>query len=294
MNHAPGVTISTPPAKVWNHLIVVKPGALGDTLLLAPVLRAVRAVRPDLFVTVVGSLPAAGLLESFGVADSVVSFDRLHLFASPRPGEPRFEAAAVMAFLGLPVEEADPFLQRGAVQAVWAPSRPGEKGPHVVLHLREKLTGLIPELPEPALEAFSVPPLAVSPFPSPYVVLAPGAGGIDRQLPFERFVELARNVERSGRTPVFIAGEAEVERGMAVRFPASWPSRLSPSLPELAGILTGAEKFYGNDSGPGHLAALLGVDTTVFFGPSDPDIWRPWGTRVTVKPFPGPADAASD
>ena len=40
--------------------------------------------------------------------------------------------------------------------------------------------------------------------------------------------------------------------------------------------------YLGNDSGISHLAAMLGVPTTVLFGPSDPAIWRPLGSSVEI------------
>ena len=50
----------------------------------------------------------------------------------------------------------------------------------------------------------------------------------------------------------------------------------------LLDCLTGASAFVGNDSGPGHLAAFLGLPTVSLFGPTDPARWKPLGPRVTV------------
>ena len=51
-------------------------------------------------------------------------------------------------------------------------------------------------------------------------------------------------------------------------------------LDELAAILRGARLVIACDSGPGHLAAQLGVPTLTLFGPGDPDRWAPVGPRV--------------
>jgi heptosyltransferase-3 len=40
--------------------------------------------------------------------------------------------------------------------------------------------------------------------------------------------------------------------------------------------------FVGNDSGPGHLAGILGVPTVSIFGPKDPARWKPLGPTVNV------------
>lgn len=268
-----------------RHLIVVKPGALGDTLLLAPVLRAARSHRPDLRVTVVGTAPAVNLLRRFGVADATFAFDRLHLFLPPKTGEPDFSDALVMAFLGRETGEPDPFVRRGAERVVWRKSRPGNAGPHVVVHLHNCLSRLLPALPEPVVDPFPVTPLSDPLFAGPYIVLAPGAGSVAKQMPLSRFLSIAEAGSARGLTPVFVTGEAEAERGLAEPIPDRYPHRVSPPLPELAALLAGATHFYGNDSGPAHLAALVGAKTTVYFGGSAPALWRPWGPRVTVERF---------
>ena len=82
-------------------LIVIKPGALGDTLLLAPALRALRESLPALEITVVGSMPAAGLLKLLGVADAVMAIDRLNLYAPTQNEYDLLRGARVMAFVPL-------------------------------------------------------------------------------------------------------------------------------------------------------------------------------------------------
>jgi len=58
--------------------------------------------------------------------------------------------------------------------------------------------------------------------------------------------------------------------------------RWSGDLRALMALLAGLQRFYAMDSGPAHIAAALGVDTTVFFGPNLADAASPWGQRVTV------------
>jgi len=54
------------------------------------------------------------------------------------------------------------------------------------------------------------------------------------------------------------------------------------TLVETKKLVAGARLFFGNDSGPAHLAAAFGVPVTVLFGNSDPAIWGPWRTESTV------------
>jgi ADP-heptose:LPS heptosyltransferase len=58
--------------------------------------------------------------------------------------------------------------------------------------------------------------------------------------------------------------------------------RWAGSLDEFMAFLRTVERFYAMDSGPAHLAAALGIDTTVFFGPNLARATRPRGTHVTL------------
>jgi heptosyltransferase-2 len=53
-------------------------------------------------------------------------------------------------------------------------------------------------------------------------------------------------------------------------------------LAESVALLSLADAFVTNDTGPAHIAAALGVKTYVIFGPTDPATTRPWGENVTV------------
>lgn len=48
------------------------------------------------------------------------------------------------------------------------------------------------------------------------------------------------------------------------------------TLPELMALLTQARLAVGNDSGPLHLAAALGIPTLTLFGPTNPKLYRPY------------------
>jgi ADP-heptose:LPS heptosyltransferase len=54
------------------------------------------------------------------------------------------------------------------------------------------------------------------------------------------------------------------------------------NLVELWQRVASAALYLGNDSGPGHLAGIIGVPTFCLFGPTDPTVWKPLGPRVHV------------
>jgi ADP-heptose:LPS heptosyltransferase len=51
---------------------------------------------------------------------------------------------------------------------------------------------------------------------------------------------------------------------------------------DLYSALSNSAGFIGLDSGPSHLAGMLGLPTLVIFGPSDPAVWQPIGPKVAV------------
>jgi heptosyltransferase-2 len=60
---------------------------------------------------------------------------------------------------------------------------------------------------------------------------------------------------------------------------------LTPSsVAELIPLLEDAGVFLGNDSGPGHLAALCGVPTFTLFGPHFPEGWAPLHPEAAWTP----------
>lgn len=102
-----------------------------------------------------------------------------------------------------------------------------------------------------------------------YVGLAPGAGGQDKRWPLERYLDLARRIEASGRKAVFFFGTDEAadariarDAAPAALFPEAdradgFPAVKGPLLAiALAGRLTAA---VANDAGPGHMLAAGGA-----------------------------------
>ncbi len=117
------------------------------------------------------------------------------------------------------------------------------------------------------------------------VIIHPGSGSPDKCWPTERFIELAGNIATSGRGVKFVLGEVEQDRWPAAdiaRLQSAAPVEVLMSLVDLYDRLRQASAFVGNDSGPGHLAGIMGVPTVSIFGPTDPARWKPIGPRVTI------------
>ncbi len=117
------------------------------------------------------------------------------------------------------------------------------------------------------------------------VIIHPGSGSRQKNWPFERFRSLAQALDEQGRSVWWCIGPAEENS----RIPHNGDILQTESLEALARYLSAAHLYVGNDSGISHLAAAVGCRTIVIFGPTDPRVWAPLGSNVTVvqgQPWP--------
>jgi ADP-heptose:LPS heptosyltransferase len=114
-----------------------------------------------------------------------------------------------------------------------------------------------------------------------YAVFVPGSAQRDKCWPRERFAELAdRIVKRFGLAIVACgtAGEGDIVKELKelTRTPITDLAGRT-SLKELVELLRGARLVVSNDTGPGHIAAALGVPMVMMFGWSNPARIMPYG-----------------
>jgi len=115
-----------------------------------------------------------------------------------------------------------------------------------------------------------------------YAIIHPFATTAGKSWHASGFLAVAQHLKDSGLEPVFIGGAADDFSPFgAFRAVSGAP------LSEIKSLIAAASLFVGNDSGPGHMAAALGVPAVVIFGASDPAIWGPWRTASETVSAPG-------
>jgi len=119
------------------------------------------------------------------------------------------------------------------------------------------------------------------------VALHPGASKGPRAWHAERFAALVERLRRRHAARFVLIGaageRATLERVAAGLRKEDWigPDE-APGLLDAAALLARCHLFVGNDSGPMHLAAALGVPTVGLFGPGRPANTAPRGRPGTV------------
>jgi heptosyltransferase III len=265
-----------------SKILLVRSGALGDTLLTLPLAASIRSRHPEAALTFLGTRAYKDLLPgdlSFAPIDGP---NWSWLFSDQRKGRNQHEAVFQRAcvVLNRPDDVVRNLKHAGTTDIRTAASRP-PAGKHLVEHLHNELGLPVPE-PEPCLKHLA------STEKEDLLWIHPGSGGPKKCLPLPLLSALAGDlVECTGWQLAITAGE---EDEFLKTFPA-WedlvrgPNVILLDRKPLIGLverLRGARLFIGNDSGIGHLAAGLGIPSAVFFVRTDPLQWVPWVPKKQI------------
>ena len=151
---------------------------------------------------------------------------------------------------------------------------------------QERNSLIAPSWPAPTLPDFLTEEVR-SLFAKPVVAVHPGVGTVMRQWPVEHFAALIDLlVEAAEVNAIIVGGPDEVQLAQEVldktvhqTAVASLAGRTSMS--QLTDLLACCALFVGNNSGPKHIAAAIGVPTIgVHAGVIDPTEWAPIGKRA--------------
>ncbi len=253
-----------------EKILLIRPGALGDTILTLPIVDAIIAVHSGSELWWLGTgaykapAPAPVLFRDFGSGEWLRLFDN-----SPEAGfAPWSKAYVALKRPSAVLEE----LRTCAAEIVSASTEP-QPGRHIV----ESVAGGL-GLPMPDRSAR----LARGGRKTRTLWLHPGSGG-PRKCPAPAlFTEILLRVPEFRDWEIVVTlGEADgfVKRSTGwdelMRMPNVAVHEGRP-LTELMTRLGNSALFMGPDSGISHLAANLGAPAMVFFVDSDPAQWAPY------------------
>lgn len=274
------------------RILIIRPAALGDTLMLAPALSNSREWGE---VIVAGRKPGIDFLRPLvsGCLDFEGSGWHALFMDAPEPGValPVREAAKTIAFLNDAQGSIRKNLERffpGAPIAV-LPGYPHEDEPvHVALFLARALerSGLPVDAGKALKHAKERPLLLSSHRPRRRIVFHPGSGGEQKNHAPGFWLDLLsafrERLSPIQRTPVILLGPAE-EKWLPLFSKLEGIELVrSPDMDKLSLLLREASLYVGHDSGVTHLAAMLGAPTLALFKHTSVVQWSPLGPRVKV------------
>ncbi len=274
--------------RAGSRLLVIRPGALGDSVLTEPVIAALRNNQPGATIHLAGRPEYLELLVGGAGADARLDFDGpafTSLFSNGPVRLPGYDL--IVAFLPDPDNRLRDRLRTTAGRAVVLDPRPSG-GCHITDHL---LSALAPLDIAPFRRRPRITPSAEwqsaarSLVPGDgYAVIHLGSGGDRKLLPTERWAEV---IEQAAPVPVLLTcGPADRRTVGDLCGLSNQSGRVTvvagQPITTIAGLLAGAAIYLGCDSGVTHLAAAVGVPTVALFGPTDPATWAPRGERITV------------
>ena len=301
------------------HILIIRPGAIGDTLLTFPIIQAIRSSYASPRITLVGNPAVLPLALAVGLVDETSDYGQLQwssLFSSTGLHSSAILAQLQhtnLAFCWL----RDPagivehnLLLAGVQKVVIAPGRPPDgpqpgKTGHIVAYLAETVglqhlempykllfAPLAPAAPIASAEHSLIPP-GIQP-----IAIHPGSGGAHKCWPASSFAALIEHLWQHNYPILLLAGPADHERIHEIQQLLIHKSQLSQSsstsrpnmlttlidapLLHVARRLQQCKCYIGNDSGITHLSSMLSIPTIALFGPTDPSTWRPVGPYVTV------------
>lgn len=279
-----------------RNILIFHAAALGDFVVTWPLALALARVHPQsrvFYVTQRGKGALAERVLRLESADSEVGWHAMFAAGAALPEPQAKLLAGAHTVVNVLSTASDPFsdnvarLSPGANYLPMTVSPPADFAGHVSDHLLSQLEAwpAAHEALVQVLRSVNSRGITGRPPDGRAVLIHPGSGSRRKCWPAERFVQLIGRLRAEGRDVRVVFGEVELET-----WPADDVRRLGDAAEvvrprtyvELLDELMKAGSYVGNDSGPSHLAGIIGLPTVALFGPSNPDHWHPIGPRVRV------------
>jgi lipopolysaccharide heptosyltransferase II len=300
-----------------KNVVIFRTDRIGEVLLSTVAADAITERYPDVNISFVTSEYSKPLLEGRGNIKKIITVDTfkknkwffkaLDLAATLKKGS--FDAAIVLnphktlhlaCFLaGIPVrvgyDRKWGFLLNRKIS-----DERGKGQKHEIEYTMDllRLVGVENKVPTPRLAVAReyedaverlISERGISPA-SPLIAVHPGSSNPAKIWPCERYAELIRKLKKESDCNVALLGSEE-ERDLTGKILQkagidALDLAGALNLKELAALIKRSALFIGNDTGPMHMAAALGVPVIAIFGRNTPGVsptrWRPWGEKHVV------------
>ncbi|MDR2550391.1 MAG: glycosyltransferase family 9 protein [Desulfobulbus sp.] len=290
----------------FANTLFIRPGGIGDAVLLAPVLRTFKKKFPDAKLTVLAERRNAGIFALIPEVDQVLRYDlprellavfRLHPELVIDTEQYHCLSTVLASLLGRATRIGFATNGRARLFHRAIPYSHDDYEVDSFFHLVAPLEVMpplsfdIPFLTVPE-ESRTIARQLLAPLADDsFVVLFPGASIPERRWNAERLRQVAAGLNKIGYKVVLVGGTEDVEVCEAIMqsfATASLNLAGKTSLAGTAAILQRASLLISGDSSVLHLGVGLGVPTVSLFGPGRAKKWAPKGKQHIVlnKNFP--------
>ncbi|MGD9948931.1 MAG: glycosyltransferase family 9 protein [Desulfobulbus sp.] len=291
---------ASPPTSTGSPetLLIIRPGGIGDAVLLAPTLNALKRQFPKASLTVLAEKRNADILQLVPDVDLVLRYDVLRefqkvfrtrydviidteqyhrlsavvsriLFAGKRIGFATNERARLF---DAPVPYSHDDYEVESFYHLLTP-----------LGIRRSFSSETPFLTVPLSAREKVDTLLAPCGKDRFVVLFPGASIPERRWGEDKFTQVAIGLADKGYAIVVVGGVEDAACGEAIVQNVSGVNLAGKTtLTETAAVLERAEVLISGDSGVLHIGVGLGVPTVSLFGPGIARKWGPKGSGNVI------------
>ncbi len=278
-----------------SSMLLIRPGGIGDAVLLVPVIGRLREAFPAARIEVLAEKRNAGAFALCSGVDRVLCYDRPKELCQALRS--RYDvvidteqwhrlSAVITRIIRSPIKIGYGTNERKRLfthpirynhdnyemDSFFALLKP--------LQIESSTTAPAPFLTIPAVDQDAADNMLGDLRDAPFVVLFPGASITERCWGTEKFRQLAIRLIAEGLAVVVVGGKEDVGGGRAiVDGLGALNLAEKTSLAETAGVLKRSQLLVSGDSGVLHLGVGVGTPTVSLFGPGIADKWAPRGEQ---------------
>ena len=281
-----------------NSLLIIRPGGIGDAVLLAPLIHHLKKKHPTTQIIILAERRNAGVFSLIPDVDQVYCYDRPAEFwqAVSKKYDVVIDteqwhrlSAVVARLIRSPVKIGFATNERRRMFTHSLSYSHDEYEVCSFKRLLEPLTGVseqvgptLPFLTIPLAATATAEKLLVSLNGKPFITIFPGASIPERRWEAVRFRAVAATLAQKGYEVVVVGGAVDQADAQTIAGESGLNLAGQTSLAETAAILARSALLVSGDSGLLHIAVGLGVPTVSLFGPGRALKWAPQGSRHTV------------
>jgi lipopolysaccharide heptosyltransferase II len=288
-----------PPSQIVESttFLIIRPGGIGDSVLLIPTLKAIRKVYPACTIDILAEKRNAASFHLVSGIRNVYLYDTLAGLSSTLrcrydiviDTEQWYRLSAVVArFVRAPVKIGFDTNERRRMYT---------HGVQYDLDVNEteNFLTLLKPLGIDCLQTYgnavlTLPLQSVSRAgqllqqlcSAPLVVIFSGASIPEKRWGVERFCQVSKRLAEDGYKVVVVGGHEDRVDGDNISGSAGLNLAGMTTLAETAAVISRSSLVISGDSGVLHLAAGLGIPTVSLFGPSSVKKWAPAGSKHIV------------